>query len=422
MSGTGKAAVYNRPIAEMQIRSSGHGGRAGSLLILIFFCWSSATGAEWSAPTQDLARKIAALTGPASVAIHVTNRSSLSAKDAGDIDHELQGQLTAAGVRPVKGEQATTVEVTLSENTLGYVWVAEIRRTGGEPSVAMVSVPRRGMPVPAQDLPPMTLRKIPLWRQQTQILDVVVLEEGAIPTRLAVLDPDALTFYRSSNGQWHEEQRFPIAHSRTWPRDLRGRLWLRPDHGLDAYLPGEVCRTASGGMNGLVCGESGDPWPLSTQVSIAAFFAPTRNFFTGVLAPGIGQRTSISKFYSAGLVVRPNTTQWVVAETDGTVQVIDGASDQALRVAWGSDVTGVRSSCGAGSQILATQTGSGSGDSIRAYEVSERDAAPVSLAIDVDGPITALWTEPRSTSAIAVTKDATSGGYEAFRLALGCGQ
>jgi len=268
----------------------------------------------------------------------------------------------------------------------------------------------------------MTLRKIPLWRQQTQILDVVVLEEGAIPTRLAVLDPDALTFYRSSNGQWHEEQCFPIAHSRTWPRDLRGRLWLRPDHGLDAYLPGEVCRTASGGMNGLVCGESGDPWPLSTQVSIAAFFAPTRNFFTGVLSPGIGQRTSISKFYSAGLVVRPNTTQWVVAETDGTVQVIDGASDQALRVAWGSDVTGVRSSCGAGSQILATQTGSGSGDSIRAYEVSERDAAPVSLAIDVDGPITALWTEPRSTSAIAVTKDATSGGYEAFRLALGCGQ
>jgi hypothetical protein len=422
MSDAGKDAVYNRPIADMQIRSSGHGGRTGSLLILIFLCCSSAIGTEWSTPTQDLARKIAAVTGPASLAIRVTNRSSLSAKDTGDIDRELQVQLTAAGVRPAKGEQATMVEVTLSENALNYVWVAEIRRTGGEPSVAMVSVPRRGTPVPAQDLPPMTLRKIPLWRQPTQILDVVVVEEGAIPTRLAVLDPNALTFYRASNGQWQEEQRFAITHSRTWPRDLRGRLWLRPDHGLDAFLPGVVCRTAPGGLNGLTCGESGDPWPLSTQVSLAAFFAPTRNFFTGALAPGVGQRTSITKFYSAGLIVRPNTTQWVVSETDGSVHLIDATSDQTLRVAWGSDVTGVRSSCGSGSQILATQAAGGSGDSIRAYEVSDRDAAPVSSAIDVDGPITALWTEPRSTSAIAIYKNATTEGYEAFRLALGCGQ
>ena len=422
MSGAGKGAVYNRPIADMQIRSSGHGGRTGSLLILIFLCCSSAIGTEWSTPTQDLARKIAAVTGPASLAIHVTNRSSLSAKDTADIDRELQAQLTAAGVRPAKGEQATTVDVTLSENARNYVWVAEIRRTGGEPSVAMVSVPRRGTPVPVQDLPPMTLRKIPLWRQQTQILDVVVLEEGAIPTRLAVLDPNALTFYRASNGQWQEEQRFAITHSRTWPRDLRGRLWLRPDHGLDAFLPGVVCRTAPGGLNGLTCGESGDPWPLSTQVSLAAFFAPTRNFFTGALAPGVGQRTSITKFYSAGLIVRPNATQWVVSETEGSVHLIDATSDQTLRVAWGSDVTGVRSSCGSGSQILATQAGGGSGDSIRAYEVSDRDAAPVSSAIDVDGPVTALWTEPRSTSAIAIYKNATTEGYEAFRLALGCGQ
>jgi hypothetical protein len=423
MSGAGKGAVYNRPIADMQIRSSGHGGRAGTLLILILLFWSSASrGAEWSVPAQQLARKIAPVTGPASVEIHVTNRSSLSAKDTGDIDRELQAQLTAAGVRPAKGEQATTVEVTLSENALNYVWVAEIRRTGGEPSVAMVSVPRRGTLVPAQDLPPMTLHKIPLWRQQTQILDVVVLEEAAIPTRLAVLDPNALTFYRASNGQWQEEQRFAITHLRTWPRDSRGRLWLRPDHGLDAFLPGVVCRTAPGGLNGLTCGESGDPWPLSTQVSLAAFFAPMRNFFTGALAPGIGQRTSIAKFFSAGLIVRPSTTQWVVAGTDGTVHLIDGASDQTLRVAWGSDVTGVRSSCGSGSQILATQAGGGSGDSIRAYEVSDRDAAPVSSAIDVDGPFTALWTEPRSTSAIAIYKNATTEGYEAFRLALGCGQ
>jgi len=423
MSDAGERAVYNRPIAEMQIRSSGHGGRAGSLLILILLCWSStSSGAGWTPPAQELARKISAVTGPVSVGIHVTNRSSLSAKDSADVERELQAQLLAVGVQPAKGEQTTTVEVTLSENALSYVWVAEIRRTGGERSVAMVSVPRRTTPLPVQDLPPMSLRKTPLWRQQTQILDVLVLEEGTSPTRLAVLEPDALTFYRSNKGQWQEEQRSPITYSRTWPRDLRGKLWLRADHGLDAYLPGVICRTGAGTMNGLTCGESGDPWPLSAQASLGAFFAPTRNFFTGALAPGIGQRTSIAKFYSAALVVRPNTTQWVVAATDGSVHLIDGASDQTLRVAWGSDIAGVRSACGSGSQILVTQAGGGSGDSIRAYEVSERDAAPVSSALDVDGPITALWTEPRNTSAIAVYKDATTEGYEAFRVALGCGQ
>ena len=423
MTSAGDNAVYNRRIAEMQIRSSGHAGPVRSLFILICLGWPlTSQGTAWSAPAQELARKIAGVTGPGTVTFHLTNRSSLPAKDTAEVEQELQAQLLAACVQAAKGEQATaTLEVTLSENALSYVWVAEIRRTGGEPSVAMVSVPRREMAAPAQDLPPMTLRKIPLWRQEARILDVLVLEESASPTRLAVLEPEALSVYRSNNGQWQEEQRSPVSHARPWPRDLRGRLWPRPDRGLDVYFPGVVCRTSAGTMTGLACRESGDPWPLSAQVALGAFFAPTRNFFTGALAPGIGRRTSIPKFFSAALLVRANGTSWLMAATDGTVHVLDETSDQPFHVSWGSDVAGIRSSCGSGSQILASQPGGGLGDSIRAYEVGDRDAAAVSSAIDVDGPITALWTESRSTSAIVVFQDATSDIYEAFRLAVACG-
>jgi len=420
----GENAVYNRPIAEMQIPSSGHGGRARSLFILICLCWSSASrGAEWSAPAQELARKIARVSGSGAIVLQLANRSSLSPKDAEEVGRELQVQLVAVGIRAGKQEQTTaSVDVTLSENSLGYVWVAEIHRAGGDLSVVMVSVPKRDTPVTSQELPPMTLRKIPLWTQEARVLDVLVLEESASPTRLAVLDPDSLRFYRYSGGHWQQEQALPVTHSRPWPRDLRGRLWARADRGLDAYLPGVVCRTPSGSMTSLGCSDSSDPWPLSGQFALGAFFAPTRNFFTGALTPGIGHQTSIAKFYSAAPLQRQNTTSWVVAATDGTVHSLDDSFDQTLHVAWGGDVASVRSSCGSGWQILATQPGGGSGDSIRAYETSDHDSAAVSSAADFGGPITALWTENRGTSAIAVSKDATTELYEAFRLAVACGQ
>ena len=70
------------------------------------------------------------------------------------------------------------------------------------------------------------------------------------------------------------------------------------------------------------CRENDDPWPLvpaglewgmlsvfpsATSASVTippvgAFFAPTRNFFTGVLTPGVGKLTNVSKFYSAAFL------------------------------------------------------------------------------------------------------------------------
>ena len=39
---------------------------------------------------------------------------------------------------------------------------------------------------------------------------------------------------------WELEASVPIAHSRAFPRDLRGRLLLRRDHLFDVYLPGNL--------------------------------------------------------------------------------------------------------------------------------------------------------------------------------------
>jgi hypothetical protein len=207
------------------------------------------------------------------------------------------------------------------------------------------------------------------------------------------------------------------------------------DHLLDAYLPGVVCRTASGVPLTLSCRESDDPWPLvagslnggPTSAPMSAFFSTSRNFFTGVLAPGVGKFTTVPKFYSAASVLRDKNALWLFASVDGSLHRIDGVTDQSSRLAWGSDMASVKTSCGAGWQVLVTtssdQNGSDQNTSaIRAHEFPDRDPVPVSASVDFRGDVTALWTEAKGDSAIAVIRNPESGSYEAFRLAITCNQ
>src|SRR5579872_2773776 len=128
------------------------------------------------------------------------------------------------------------------------------------------------------------------------------------------------------------------------------------------------------------------------------------------------------KFYSAAVLPRDKYNLWLFAATDGQVHIVDGASDQIAKFGWGSDLASVKTSCGAGWQVLATSAGDANGDSVRAYEFPDRDPVAVSAAVDFAGSITAMWTEPRGDTAVVITKDRETGSYEAFRLALACGQ
>jgi len=184
----------------------------------------------------------------------------------------------------VKPEQAAaTVQVSLSENLQSYVWVAEIHQGAGDFSVEMVSTPRQDSAMFVREASPLTIRKVPLWSQEERILDVAVLEEGANPSHLAVLDPDKVALYRFADGHWQKEQVIEVTHARPWPRDMRGRLVLRQDHLLDAYLPGVFCQSSNSVPLTLACRASDDPWPLSSQFPLGGFFAPTRNYRSTVI-------------------------------------------------------------------------------------------------------------------------------------------
>lgn len=452
-------AVYNlgipntnlKPVSRVLRRTPSLRG-VGRVCCVLVGLALSAQAADWSAPERQLAGKIFAVTGTAAITLSIENRSSLGKRDSEIIQNGLRSTLESVGVRfagsgrvtsQTAKSEATAVRISLSENSTFYVWVAEIRLGTGEPVVVMVSAPRPESATAGRESVPLSLRKIPLWTQEDPILDVAVLEENAAPTRIAVLEAGKVGIYRLLAGKWQVEQALEIVHSRPWPRDLRGRLIPARDHLLDVYLPGVVCRSPPGAPLTLNCRESDDPWPLvpsgfsggsfsvfpgpdSNAVAIApvgAFYAPMRNFFTGVLAPGAGKFTTVPKFYSAALLPHDKSLLWLFAATDGHVHVVDGASDQAVTFPWGSDLASLKTSCGSGWQVLATGAGDANGDWVRAFEFPDRDPVAVSGTVEFPGgAITALWTEAKADTAVAVVRNQETGRYDAFRLAVACSQ
>jgi hypothetical protein len=389
--------------------------------------WASGLGDT----ARQLARKIAAAAGPGAFALEVTNRSSLDEKSVREVRSALEAELYVEGVHIAKAEQAMgTVEVVLSESLREYVWTAEILIGSDEKKVALVSLPRSTTGSPITAAMPIVLRTTLLFSQDQPMLDAALVEMPG-GSRLLVLDGGMVAIYHQQGtntaGRWELEASLPIAHSRTFPRDLRGRLLLRRDHPFDVYLPGTFCRANSiaAAPLTLTCNDTEDPWPLTPDDgSVRAFFAPKRNFFPGALSPGIGKVSNVPSFYSAAALPRSSYTLWAFAAVDGSLHLVDGVTDQLVRGAkWGSDLAAVHSSCGTGAQLLVSESGDMQRDSLRALEIPDRDPVAVSAAMEFDGRgvIVALWPETSGNGAVAIVKRKDTGWYEAYRVSISCG-
>jgi hypothetical protein len=413
------AAVYNARNPEM-LCSSSRVRWAWCLLVLFS---QVAIASDWRRTEAQLAEKIAAITGPGVVALVVTNRSSISPSEAEGIRRGLSASLSDSGVRVFEPDQAAaTVRVTLSESLQNYVWVAEIQQGTNDAIVAIVATPRPDSAINPQSSPPLTLHATQLVAQPEPILDVAIRE--GTPRRMLALGENAVTVYEFKDGHWFPGQPIAINHDRPLPRDVRGRIILRKDHLFDAYLPGMICRSTNASPLGLNCSRSDDPWPLQTEdFGVSAFFAPARNFFTGALVPGIGQQKSAPAFYSAAALPRAKYALWIFAGIDGQLHLLDGINHQVeAKIHWGSDLAGVHAPCRQDWQVLAISAGSGTDDSVQAFEFADREPAAVSQSLQLNGNITALWTARGDDSATAVFRNSETGNYEAMQLTLACGQ
>jgi hypothetical protein len=374
---------------------------------------------------RQLAHKVAVASGPGAFALDVANRSSLDEKSAREVSSALEAQLQVEGVQAAKPDQALgTVEVVLSESLREYVWTAEIMIGSDEKKIALVSLPRPPTASQFTAALPIVLKTTLLFAREEPILDAAVVDMPG-GARLLVLDAAAVAFYRQQAAnpasRWELEISLPIAHSRTFPRDLRGRLLLRQDHLFDVYLPGTFCRSSAVAPLTIACSDSDDPWPLTPESNVRAFFAASRNFFAGTISPAIGKISNVPSFYSAAAIPRASYTLWAFAAVDGSLHLVDGLTDQAIHGArWGSDLAAVHSNCGAGSQLLVSESGDTERDGLRAFEIPDREPVAASSAAEFDGRIVALWAESSGTAATAIVRRRNTGWYEAYRISISC--
>jgi hypothetical protein len=352
---------------------------------------------------------------PSAVAVTFQNLSSLSPERQEVLQNAIFNAFRNTNVRVVKPEQAVAeVHITFSEDWQGYLLIASIQQgSTGQTVIKKLPRPQQAQTAHATTL---TIRQIPVWQQESAILDFYQDNQN-----LLVLEPGQLSLYASDSGQWRLRQTLGIPHQNPWPRDARGRLEVHGSE-INAFLPGTRC---SGKISppSLDCRASDDPWPVDP--GLVAFFSPRRNFFSGLLA-GQSAGASVSPFFSGATWQSGDQRLWLFTGTDGRARLFqnDLATPVTTFSGWGSTLAAIHSTCGAGWQLLASApTDTVRADSVQAIEISAHEALPVSAPVDLSGAVEALWTAGNYGQVVnGVLYSQTSGRYEAFTLTVVCNQ
>jgi hypothetical protein len=353
---------------------------------------------------RELARRLAGgFRGP--VSFTVRNLSDLASTDVADFRRSLAAELHGASL--VEAGAADELHVTLSQNFASYLLVAEVKR--GEERQVILFPFNRVAGTSRAGPAALTLERSLIASLADPILDVALADQD-----LLLLQAGRITRFAAAGGQWEARESAGF-NPLNLPRDPRGRLMVQSGAWL-AYLPGAICSGAVQPLDAR-CRDADEVWPLLRDPALRASIARGRNHFDGrVSAPGVSK--NVPPFYAAAQAA---PDRWIFTRLDGRAWLFDASLDPVIAIgAWGSDVAGVAAKCGPGSILLATRPAEGSEkDSIRVYQIMDRQVAEAASAIDMPGPVTALWTMDE-TSAVAVARDLASGEYAAYRLAVSC--
>lgn len=383
------------------------------------------------------------------LALSVKNISTLGDDEVAQVRHALRAQMRSRGIRLTASKQANAdVQVTLSENTEGYLWIAEIRDhpssnapvADAKNTVVMLPVARANRSERHPDTEPLSVRKTWVYDQPDRMLDVALLDNpAAVPTaspapraataRILVLGLESITLYEEvevpeagskSEKQWRVMQSAPVSRTRPWPSDARGRIIVRSASLFDAYLPGTRCTGGLDPVLSLECHESDDPWPLvagtkddnnpGASVWPAASFTADRNYFDGRVRLDDGRELTLPPFLAAVLVPRNaavhagmpvtparapagSTAEAKVDSADPPGWVVSGLDGRVLLL--NSNAQAVANTGGWGSQIVGVQSGCGDGWQVlttQAGDLNETDAVQAFEIVErkpvpVSGPV-----------------------------------
>ena len=357
------------------------------------------TAAELAARTSFL------LPRRSTISLETQNLTSLPAAEWLSFRSSFQKELQKSGIQTAvtppesvavapsrSGGTPSRVLITLSEDARGLLLVAEVFM-GDNRQIAMLpwNLPAS---VPAKSRVAIT-RKV-LWTQPGPILDILLVN----PDSELVLSADQLVSYGVDGDKWSPAATASLLLPRPVPRDPRGRLSATAD-GFRAYLPGATCEGSFQPQFKAVCVPGNTNWAEARWVT-------DRNWLESdsIKAP----------FYSTGA--------GFFAMADGHIQ------DRAGRLlagseSWGSDIAGLADPCVPGATaaaIVIASSASVERDEVRVFETASGQASPISDAVPLPGPVTALWPSGSEREATLVVHNLQTGEYEASRLVLACSQ
>jgi hypothetical protein len=366
------------------------------------------------------------------------NLSTIPADQLPALRKLLEQDLKSRGVVSSGSDTANLIRVTLSENARERLWVAEIVE-GNQTLVVMIHVDAAPVHAAAANTG-MMLRKQRIWSMDESLSSTAVpltdeiLAATETSAGLIILRQDEIVVFSMSAAGWREQQRVDIPHRTSSARDPRGMLLRSPDgSGFTAFTGDIQCSGAysqpadnSGSLGTwtIHCRASDDPWPLvpadPSGNSMKAFYNAARNYFTGVVVPGLG--IDLPAFYSVALLPRSSGSFALLLNSlDGKTQIAENNKIKPVSGTrdWGSDFAALHSACGIGAQIIASSSGEAITDSLRAYELPGQEAIPVSAPLAMDGTVTSLATAADGKSLLAIVRQST-GNYEVDRVTALC--
>ena len=338
-------------------------------------------------PAEQAAAQLAARISPLlprhpTVSLELQTLSTIPAGQWSAFRNLLEAELRKAGVELAAGASSDQrVRVTLADNSRGMLLVAEVATPAGQQIAMLPWTP----PTLSEDKPRAGLTKKLLLAEPEPILDVLLLDSS---TKMLVLSANKIASFRLAAGTWAAGATASLVLPRPIARDPRGRIEASAE-GFRAYLPGATCTGSVEPDLKIACTPGNEIWPDAPVRWVA-----DRNVLESASVKG--------PFYT--------TANGIFAMADGHVTGAEG---------WGSDIASIQGTCGAAviAAIIASSTATDR-DSVQAYQ----NASPVSDALPLPGPVTALWPSETQDQATLVVHNLQTGEYEASRLGLACSQ
>jgi len=375
-----------------------------SRAVFALLFWSILPRLAEAQPMQEAATQLAArisslLQRRSTVSLDFQNLTALPPAEWSSFRSGLEQELRKAGLAVATTQPEVRLRVTISENTRGLLFVAEVL-IGDARQVVMLPW---SAPAPVEEKRQLQLTRKLIWNQSEPILDFLLLDSGS---QLLILTASKVSINRLADGRWIPSSQAALALAKPLPRDPRGRIQKTAD-AFRFYVPATTCLGVVQPAIKLTCSPANETWQASPRdPDLPVRWVTDRNFLESD-----GFR---DKFFTSGGGLFTGTDG---RNRDRAGDVVAGAG------AWGSDIAGVENLCGPSPLLVATKSGDDlDRDQIQVYEIGKGQATPASEPMDLPGPVTALWPSETRGQATLVIRNSKTGNYEASLLGIACTQ